>query len=458
MELLRQRFGLGIAALSGVVGYAIASYVRSQPWQASDALWLRIDALSAIFLMVMLLSLACLTGLARLAWHKYAAFGTLLLAFLSPSLVLICLAFLISTLFWHYDLLKSRRFVALAGQLAPSLLLCCAWLGMGASNGVWNYTARSAGEALASWVFALTLGATLLGGHSLLRHSLPDWLRLRSVQAEQHSEALDWPNSLFGLAWLYPLLRLYSFGPWNNGWSLATLLAGCALCLWSVSQSFQARTTLAETGLVYGWIGLAIATAGLGSATGVSAALVALICIVWLQSALIVLEQHRNEPIQLWLISGAVPITLPFVAVWLAMSAALGAGVLLAAGAFWLLGLSSAIAILRLAPKGTDELFDISWRSFWQGSGLLASLSLILGLWMPGLLDQIILPVARQLQGGLTPYGDLTIWPWLGISAVNSGRQPIAALPSLLLAALMLVLCALAWLTARLFERHNDDQ
>lgn len=458
MELLRQRFGLGIAALGSIVGYALASYVRSQAWQPSDAAWLRIDSLSAIFLLIMLLSLASLIGLARLAWHQFAAFGVILLAFVSPSLPLICLAFLISTLLWRYDLLKPLQLGPLLVEMAPSLLLGSAWFGMSATSGVWDYSARNAGEALQSWVFALSLGATLLGSHSLLRHSLPDWLRLRSPQTEAQSAALAWPNSLFGLAWLYPLLRLYSFGPWNNGWSLASLLLGCALCVWSLSQSFQARTSLAETGLVYGWIGLAIATAGLGSAAGVSAALIGLICVVWLQSALIVLEKSHNQPVQLWLISGAVPITLPFVAVWLAMSAALGAGVLLAAGVFWLLGLGNAITILRLAPKQTGEQAQLTWRSLWQGSGLFASLSLVLGLWMPGLLDQIILPVARQLQGGLTPYGDLTVWPWLGISAVNSGRQPIAALPSMLLAGLMVILCALAWLTARLFEQHADDE
>jgi hypothetical protein len=458
VELLRQRTGLGIAAIGSVVGYGIALLVRAQPWQIGESAWVRVDSLSAFFILIVLLSLASLFGLAGSAFHRYAALGIVTVAFLSPSIPIICLALLLGSCVWNYTLLSRHRFSRMLGELLPALLLSVAWLGMSVSSDVWNYSDRNAGVALQSWIFALTLAATLLGSHTLLRHFLPDWLRLKVVQMDEQTASLSWADSLFGLVWLYPLLRLYSFGPWNTGWSLATLLLGCGLCFWSISQHFQARNSLPTSSMVYGLISLSIATAGLGSAAGVAAALVGLLSAVWLQAALIALEGSENSSLQIWLISGAVPITLPFVAIWLAMSAALGAGVVLAAGLFWLLGLSNAITILRLAPKSSKAEAGFDWATLWRGSGIFASLSLLFGIWMPGLLDQIILPVARQLQGGLTPYGDLTVWPWLGISALNSGRQQIAALPSLVLAALMAILCALAWLTARLFGQHADDE
>jgi hypothetical protein len=142
-------------------------------------------------------------------------------------------------------------------------------------------------------------------------------------------------------------------------------------------------------------------------------------------------------------LAGALPITAPFVALWLGVGAALAGGVPLLSVAIWLAGLGAALAVLRTAAEeraaggGTWGQLRRRWA---------AALSVTLGVAAPAVVAWPIQPVARQLQGGLTPYGDLTIWPWVGLAALDAARQPVASLPSAALGGLMLVLAALAWL------------
>lgn len=66
--------------------------------------------------------------------------------------------------------------------------------------------------------------------------------------------------------------------------------------------------------------------------------------------------------------------------------------------------------------------------------------------------------MVAQLQGGLTPFGEVTLWPWAGLLALNAARQPVATLPSLALAGLMVILAALAWLATQLrFVRRRNE-
>ena len=62
--------------------------------------------------------------------------------------------------------------------------------------------------------------------------------------------------------------------------------------------------------------------------------------------------------------------------------------------------------------------------------------------------------VVAQLQGGLTPFGEIELWPWAGLIAFDAARQPVATLPSLALVGLMLILSALCWVALRLAARR----
>src|SRR6185295_15496546 len=88
------------------------------------------------------------------------------------------------------------------------------------------------------------------------------------------------------IAWLYPLARLYSLGPWNNGWLFATLLLGGAAALWSAGSALMHPDAAARArrGLL-GYLGLALAGLGLGSGAGVAAGCYALLAylvlVIW---------------------------------------------------------------------------------------------------------------------------------------------------------------------------------
>jgi hypothetical protein len=329
------------------------------------------------------------------------------------------------------------------------MLIACAALWL--SGGGWRYDLPAAGAAFGSLVFWFVLMAALTGGATLLRSLSP-----------------------LALAWLYPLLRLYSLGPWNAGWSFATLLLGGACALWCAAEAARAGEAAPRARWVasaYG--GVALAGAGLSSAAGVGASCYALLCALLLIFGLPeggpqtadrrpqtddegVGEQVEAEAPQgktagptLWpalllaTLAGALPITAPFVALWLGVGAALAGGVPLLSVAIWLAGLGAALAVLRTAAEERATGGGTPWlrRRRWA-----AALSVALGVAAPAVVAWPILPVARQLQGGLTPYGDLTIWPWVGLAALDAARQPVASLPSAALGGLMVVLAALAWL------------
>jgi hypothetical protein len=143
-----------------------------------------------------------------------------------------------------------------------------------------------------------------------------------------------------------------------------------------------------------------------------------------------------------WLLSGAIPFTAPFVAAWMLVGASVAGGVALLAGAAWLAmllnGLAAALAHETLAPDQRRPLL------------IAAGASVLLGVAAPLVVLALIQPVVEQLQGGLTPYGDVNIWPWIGLASVDATRAQVTTLPSIAVAALMLVLSALVYLIARL--------
>ena len=143
-----------------------------------------------------------------------------------------------------------------------------------------------------------------------------------------------------------------------------------------------------------------------------------------------------------WLLSSAIPLTAPFVAAWMLMGASVAGGVALLAGVAWLVALLHGLAVALwngAAPSATHRPLLVA--------GILSG---VLGVGAPPIVRLLILPIVAQLQGGLTPFGDLNIWPWVGVAASDAAHTQVTTLPSIAIALLMLVLSALVYVVARL--------
>jgi hypothetical protein len=123
------------------------------------------------------------------------------------------------------------------------------------------------------------------------------------------------------------------------------------------------------------------------------------------------------------------------------IGASVAGGVALLAGVAWLALLLNGLAVVLGRPAPARAAGQLRLAAF---------ANLILGVGAPLVVLVLIQPVIEQLQDGLTPYGDIDIWPWVGLAAVDAGHTQATTLPSLVVAALMLVLSALVYLAARL--------
>jgi hypothetical protein len=370
--------------------------------------------------------------------------------------------------------------------IAGSVLL---WL----NSGTWRYNATTAGTGLNSISFALLALATLFGARLL-----PQEADVRRQKAAGHDLAACAPSLAPGVlllhaAWFFPLFRLFSFGPWNDGWSAALLVLGSALALWALVEELLRVPIVArkvQTPVLplrfYG----ALALLGLGLASGAG---VGLACFALLSALVLTLGAQalgaRAARWPRWPLSGAVPLTLPFITLWIGVGAAAAAGSSALSILVWVLGLVYVLHWLRggsaasappsipipaqeprarNAEPGTSEreqlveerLQDVPTPSHLVDDGdtrttpllnVAVGLSVALGIIAPLLVTALVQPIIAQLQGGLTPYGDLVLWPWVGLQVLDAARTPVAALPSLALLALMLVMGALAWLLLRAF-------
>jgi hypothetical protein len=308
-----------------------------------------------------------------------------------------------------------------------------------ALRGAARYDERTAGAALDSFGFWFVLLAALIACAPLLRST--------KRQA-----------GLLGFAWLYPLARLYSLGPWNSGWSFAALLLGGALALWCAAEALAQHDAAARHARLESiYLALALAGLGLSNSTGVAAACYGILAYLVLyigQSN----REEASEPAETprsafpellpWLLSSAVPLTAPFVAVWMLIGASVAGGVSVLAGVAWLVALLHGRAI-----------------ALWESAGpahrplrVAGAASIALGVGAPLVVRWLILPVVAQLQGGLTPFGDLNIWPWVGLAASDSAHTQVTTLPSIAIALLMLVLAALVYVVARLREISRADR
>jgi hypothetical protein len=482
-------------------------------WRVRDTplmlgVFARFDALSAFFLFALFggitLALAARPTGFSLRWLRpMAAAGVLALAYTTTLTLLIACACLLSALLtfdWPALALPEQdrptsparraiRVLRRAVLAAPSLLASsCLLLGYAALalRGAAHYDDRTAGAALDSFAFWFVLLAAVIPliplenrepprGYPTENH--PEGTRPENRRTANHPEGIR-PRSrspgwflvlgsrFFHFAWIYPLARLYSLGPWNSGWSFATLLLGGALALWCACSALVQPDIVARNARMQSiYLALALASLGLSNSAGVAAACYGILAFLvltvghgdWR------LETSAAEPnsrfsilnsqfsiLLPWLLSSAVPLTAPFVAAWMLIGASVAGGVALLAGLAWLVALLHGLAVAL-------------WNS---GNGaalarrpllVAGTASLVLGVGAPPIARLLILPVVTQLQGGLTPFGDLNIWPWVGVAASDSAHTQVTTLPSIAIALLMLVLTALVFVVARLREIRRTE-
>lgn len=410
---------------------------------ALGALWLahdrplqfgvvRIDAWSAYMAVVATsaLALEVLAGRAPRAWDaaRLAVLGGVLFVSLTPAIVAAYAALALLQVAsaqrpaqparWH------QRFGLAFGRLPPLLAAGCLALGYGtlAARGTLRYDAPTAGAALDWVVFWFTLLAAVVP-------QLP------------FTTSLAGPTQIgWRLAWLYPLVRLYSLGPWNTGWSYAALLLGGAAALWAALATLTTPDGPTRARLAgVSFAALTLTGFALGTSAGIAAG-----CYLALTSLLLDRTPATDAtPATAWSLLDALPLTAPFVGVWMLIGAATAAGVPALGGVVWLVALLGALASAVYAPRRLPSRLHIG-------------LSLALGIGAPLVVLLLITPMIEQLQGGLSVYGDVNVWPWVGLATINAAKTPVAALPSVAVAGLLGVLCALVYLITRL--RDNPEQ
>lgn len=379
----------------------------------------RLDPLSLVFLLSLCFAVAVLPPPNDRIWRQpvraLACLGLIVAGLLAQHLLVLPLA-----LIGVGVALRSWRWLLAAALLTISL----GWLRF-AGGRTWD--AAQTAPLLTAPIFLLLLAGSYagLGGYPLgLRRERSDPLRL-ALQP----------------IWLLPLLRAIAWGPWNSGWALAVLLLGGATALWSGTAALWAIADDERIERLAGtWLGMALAASGLLTTVGT-------ISVLW---------QVLTYGVSLGLLwtrrwrwwAAPLPLSASFVASWLVQGATAASGTALLAAALWLATLFSGIAVFRL-PR------DPATRS--RTATILLGLTLLLGVLVPLPVRYLLNPAVEQLQAGLTPFGLIDVWPWIGLAALDAGQRRVAVLPSIAVAALALVAAALVWLIARLLGSIGAD-
>jgi hypothetical protein len=462
----RWRLLLAIGAAAGAL--AQLWYVRDAPWQPAPLI--RIDGLSGFFAFATLGGLALSSRVANCSWRAIACAIALAASYsttLTPAIAGACLlvGLLSAQLSSRPAPLSSGRprlVARIGGGLrraaiaAPGLIAAaCLLVGYGALalRGALRYDDRAAGAPLDGFVFWFVLLAATVS-------LLPFYWRPTTDDQSLTVVGGRWSvieQGVFQIAWLYPLARLYSLGPWNTGWSFATLLLGGAMALWHALSALTQTDERRRSALIsLSYLGLALAGLGLGTSAGIAAGCYAVLTYLVLVASMEIRDwrleiedpllqspiSNLQSPITGWLLSGAIPLTAPFVAAWMLVGAGVAGGVALLAGVAWLVVLLGAL---------TATLRGAAWSSGALRPPLAAAVaSVILGVGAPLVVRALIDPAIEQLQGGLTPFGDINVWPWVGLAASDAAHTQVTTLPSIAVALLMLVLSALVYLVARL--------
>ncbi|MCS6839592.1 MAG: hypothetical protein NZ699_09320 [Roseiflexus sp.] len=419
------------------------------------------DALGAFFVFAVWCGTALSSALrapAERGWRFWLTALALTVAFVTSLTPLVVAAYVLLALM-HLPLARRGELLAaLRSAVIPLLAAAALAAGYGALalRGVVRFDAPLAGAALDSLVFWFVLLAAaipLLPSGSLSGETGPPPTRpaIKVAGDGMRSSPARASLDLFAFAWLYPLTRLYTLSPWNEGWSFATLTLGGGAMIWLTlgALTAAARSQRAENNRRR-LIALALAGIGLSSGAGLAAGCYAVL--VYL--VLIVSDSTGSESesttatvlglppsVPSWLLSGAFPLTAPFIATWMIVGAGAAGGVTMLTAVAWLTMLVSALPVV-------SDLKAAESRRRWIGGGV----SLVLGVASPLVVRLLIQPVIEQLQGGLSVYGDVNVWPWVGLAMVNSARTGITALPTVGAAGLMVVLSAMVYLLARLLR------
>jgi hypothetical protein len=493
-----------LASGAALGALALLWHVREMPLQPAPSV--RVDALGAFFIFALLVGMA-LTLIARqwgehtLSWRTPALAALLIVAWSTTLTAVVAGAYLL------FGLLTLRAGGRMAGKdasggvraralpvvmaaigrglrAAPDLVAAGALIvgyGALATRGALHNDERTAGSALDSFVFWFVLLAAIIPISGIGRTtndgtpSAPPLIGGDGGVVGGRSSLAG--QDLFRIAWFYPLVRLYSLGPWNSGWSFATLLLGGAAALWAAISAIAPRRARRELTLL-SYLGLALAGLGLGTSAGIAAGCYGVLTFLILasrptlrrgsgqaidhrpfvsaqgrrpatdksaMSETLPSPLHPFTPSPLhWLLSGAIPFTAPFVAAWMIVGAGVAGGVALLSGVAWLVVLLNALTTtLGSGPGSPDTRRPLL---------VAAATSAALGIAAPLVVSALIQPVIEQLQGGLTPYGDVNIWPWIGLTTIDAAHTQVTTLPSIAVAALMLVLSALVYLIVRLHD------
>ncbi len=476
-----------------------------------------LDRLSLFFCVLTLLAAAATLLSERQNPLRVAlASLALLLAYVTAALPLMVLAYGLAMLvagFNHPLSTRDRPIPLLArfdGALRAILwgLLPCAALGVAGtalwlSNGSWLLnTPLNVLTGYTSLVFSFVLLATLVG--------VGGFAPVRSPFAPETAYQTLWPASLVTTAWLYPLLRLRTIVPWNAGWYQAVLLAGGVLALWGAWQAFAASMRYrADPTAAPGddlsamlWrlhAGMALAGIGMGTPSGVVVCCYALLVLLLVETTT-PLCTHSNNPRNdnLWFLGGTIPLTAPFMSVWMGASAAVAHQQGWVALALWGAVMLTTLTIANrpmnrrraplpnrprrlplFAPPRPPTLagWVRGWVARWEhgppapdrfGSPplppadavphhprsctLAAASSVVLGIATLPIVQHLLRPVAHHVpmsRGGPTS----NLWPWghvLPTSAPSEGLAGLSVGLSLMLVLLLLVPGLLAWLTTRL--------
>lgn len=464
--------------------------IREQPFVVGPV---RIDGLSLFFGFALLLGVSCAAFEAKTSPRRspdvriHINLKLLVLAFVIGVLLVARSTLAIGLLCLFISLLASlplrlaprnasrRQLFQSAVTRAPLLLAgICVAIAYGALGlrGATFYDDPLAGAALDSFVFWFILLGTALPLVSANAETSRQRDRKTRRQGDERT-SLDPSSFIFhplvptlqrfaaSPLLLYPLVRLYTLGPWNSGWSLAAALLGGALALWA-AWHFLMRLEIhfAWTAL----LGLGLACFGLATSAGIaSGCFLVLVATMFAYGTTADDRRPRTDDdvalLELLLLA-EVPapqkssafrsfapsllrfslFAAPLMAIWMAIGAAIAGGVSALAGVAWLVGLLSALAMML--------------RSKWYMPTVRQVVGYALTLGAPFLLQWLVEPVVLQLQGGLTPYGDVLIWPWIGLAFVNSAQAQVAVLPSIAVVLLLIVLVAMVYLLARLRDEE----
>ncbi len=288
------------------------------------------------------------------------------------------------------------------------------WLWLGWQAHAWSWSAPTLGAFLTSWhVFVLMISAAF--GLGLLPLG-------RTPCA---------PAPLLALLMLLPLFRIYAVGPINWGWAVAAALLGAGAALWCLWRAVDSATA-AQKGewLVLTWWATALAPVLLAS----EAALVASWSLAL--AALLALATCADHGRLAVLSAGALPPTLPFMALWLGAGAALTGGLAVLLLPLWLICVGTTLVLLTLQPSAR-------W-----GTGR-ALLALVGGIGLPWLLERFFSTTLQQLGAGLSPFGRPLLWPWIGLSVRDAGSVTATTVPGVVLGALFMVAAAVGVLLWR---------